>query len=336
VIVFLTLTGALLVVVAILAAGDLPTPRTPLPRAVRFATGAALLSSAVFLILVFHCGYWPVFTALPVVLIGLIRPAALTPALPRPPRLLLALFAAAGGFYLIYALAPEIQADAAGYHLRVVSDYVRLHGFGSRDGFYDVLPQGMEMLFVPAFALGAGPAAKLVHFAFLVATVPLIRELGREAGLSDFRSSAAAVIFFLAPVCGIAGTSAYTDAGLVCSCCAVLYLLVRWDRERSSGLLICAAINAGFCYAIKPTFGWVPLASVVFVALRTRTVKPCSQAVLLRPSSVTGSRTACSRLKPSAIWQGNTALSDRPSAGVARGWTTPCLGGIRASSDLPS
>jgi hypothetical protein len=268
------IVGAAVAVLSIVAAGRLIAPDTSLPVAVRFSTGAAVLSSGIFLLLTCHAGYWPVYM---LVCAGLTvfawRRTIPVEILPRMPLLFRTILAVAGGLYFIYALAPEIQADAAGYHLRVVSDYVRLHAFTHKAAFYDVLPQGMEMLFVPAFAFGAGSAAKLVHFAFLIATVPLIRELGREAGVSDFGGSAAAVIFFLAPVCGVDGTSAYTDAGLVCACCSLLILLVRWNRERSPALLLCAAINAGFCYAVKPTFGWVALVSVVFVAIRERRVR---------------------------------------------------------------
>lgn len=264
------IVGAALTIAAILAAGNLLAPATPLPAAVRFTTGAALLSAIVFLLLACHAGYWPVFIAIPVVLTVFARRAAQTVKLPRMPLFFLTVFALSAGAYVIYALAPEIQADAAGYHLRLVSDYVRAHGFTARTGFYDVLPQGMEMLFVPAFAIGVASAAKLVHFAFLLLTIPLIRELAREAGLTNFNACAAAAIFFLAPVCATDGTSAYTEAALVCACSSTLYLLVRWHRNPTPALLACAALNAAFCYAIKPTFGWVTLCALVFVTLRNR------------------------------------------------------------------
>jgi hypothetical protein len=269
-IVFQIFLGAALALVSIAAAGRFIAPGTQLPRTVRFTTGAAVLSAIVFLILACQAGYWPVYAALPVALTALGRGARLTKALPRMPIFFGAVLVVSGAFYLIFALALETQPDAAGYHLRLVADYVRMHGFGVQDGFYDVLPQGMEMLYVPAFAFGAWSAAKLVHFAFLIAAVPLIRELGREAGLDNPSACAGATIFFLAPVCGIDGTSAYTDAGLVCACCSVVYLLIRWNRERTMALLLCAGINAGLCYAVKPTFGWVGIAAAVFVAVRTR------------------------------------------------------------------
>ncbi len=263
-------TGGLLAVVCAMAAGQSIAPRTALPCSIRFVTGAAAFSLVVFLTLLCHAGYLAVYVAVAVGLVALAWRAGteLTEELPRAPWFFRVVFAGAAVAYLVNALAPEIQADAAGYHLRLVSDYVRLHAFSHRVGFFDALPQGMEMLFVPAFALGAGSAAKLVHFAFLLATIPLIREMAREAGLANVNGCAAAAIFFLAPVCAVDGTSAYTDMGLVCACCAVVYLLMRWERERSFPLLVCAALNASFCYAVKPNFGWVALAAFVYVRFR--------------------------------------------------------------------
>jgi hypothetical protein len=261
-------TGALLSVICAAATGQLIAPGTPLPRVVRFVTGATAFSLLVFLTLLCHAGYLCVYLAIAAALAILAwrTQAKVTAVLPSVPWFFRMVFAVAGVAYLANALAPEIQADAAGYHLRLVSDYVRLHAFSHRVGFFDALPQGMEMLFVPAFAVGAGSAAKLVHFAFLLATIPLIREIAHEAGLANVNGCAAAAFFFLAPVCAVDGTSAYTDIGLVCACCALVYLLQRWQGERSFALLVCAALNAAFCYAVKPNFGWVALAA--FACLR--------------------------------------------------------------------
>jgi hypothetical protein len=149
-----------------------------------------------------------------------------------------------------------------------------LHAFGNRLAFYDVLPQGMEMLYVPAFSVGGGSAAKLVHFAFLCALIPLTRELARELGVSDPAGAVAAALVFLAPVSGVAGTSAYTDAGLACAVCAGLQLLLRWKRERTIALLVCAALCAGFCYTVKPTFALLAIFAVIFVLYYAKNPAP--------------------------------------------------------------
>ena len=64
--------------------------------------------------------------------------------------------------------------DALYYHLGQVAEYSRLGKFPAHIDFYNVLPQGMEMLYLFAFAFGEHSAAKLVHFAFLVATCPML------------------------------------------------------------------------------------------------------------------------------------------------------------------
>ena len=140
------LAGSALVLAAITAAGSLVAPRTALPRAVRFTTGAVLVSALVFALLTAGIGYPAALLFLAP--LALFHHAAITLPLPRMPRFHLAILAAFTLLYAIYAFAPEIQPDAIGYHLRLVSDYARLHAFANRLTFYDVLPQGLEMLFV--------------------------------------------------------------------------------------------------------------------------------------------------------------------------------------------
>ena len=300
--IFPIVAGGALSIASALAAGCLIARRTPLPWAVRFVLGAAACSLGVFALLACAAGYLAVYILAGAVLMARAWrcPPAVTAPLPPLPWFFRAILAAWGALYLIYALAPEIQPDAIGYHLRLVSEGVRLHAFSGRIGFYDVLPQGLEMLFVPAFAIGAHSAAKLVHFAFLVATVPLLRQIARELEIGNVAGCTAAALFFLAPVCGVDGTSAYTDAGLVCACCAVLYLLIRWSRDPSPALVACAALSSAFCYAIKPPFACVAVVAMVFIAWRPRRIRgavndapvlsrDCEGAVTKAPGNPVGS-----------------------------------------------
>ena len=156
------------------------------------------------------------------------------------------------------------------YHLGIVSEIVRLGQFPKRIAFYETLPHGIDLLFVPAFAFARHGGAKVVHFGFLLALIPLMRSLGKELGLTDVQSSTAAALLFFAPVVGVAGTSAYTDLALVCCVCSGLLLFMRWDREKDSASLVHAAIALGFCYAVKPTFGWAALLGFGFVVWKTR------------------------------------------------------------------
>jgi len=191
------------------------------------------------------------------------------------PRGLLGLvFAIYGVLYLIHALAPEIQPDAASYHLGLVSEYARLGGFPDRVGFFEMLPQGMEMLFLFAFTAGKHSAAKLVHFGFLLATVPLMLELGRRVRMPDRLSAAAAALYFCAPVVGVAGTSAYNDAAMVFFTLATLLALLLWKQESERRYLLAAGLLAGFCYAIKMNGILVPLLASIFVFATLRRWRP--------------------------------------------------------------
>ena len=237
-----------------------------MPFVVRFGIGAAIESLMVFLLLLAGWARWPIFLGGGLIALGLlywIRPKAndhtpaTTPLDKTSFYILLVVFAVYGGLYLVHALAPEIQPDAITYHLGLVSEYVRLGRFPRRIGFYEMVPQGLEMLFTVAFAFGRHSAAKLVHFAFAVATVPLVLSIGRRLGLSDRVSLLAAALYFCAPVVGVSGTSAYNDAAFVFFVLATFYLLLarQWAP---------AGIVAGFCFAIK--LNGLPIAPVAVVA----------------------------------------------------------------------
>jgi len=257
--------------------------RLPVPRTVTLAVGAAAESGLVFLLLLAGAGNRIAF-----VLVGVACVALLVRLRSRAPRLddavkspadrvtvwlAAALLASYGVLYLVNAMAPEVEPDAAGYHLGLVSEYVRLGRFPSRVGFYEMMPQGLEMLFVPAFAFGRHSAAKLVHFAFLLATIPLLLRIGRRLELPDRVAWIAAIIYFCAPVVGVSGTSAYNDAALVFFVLATFYLLLVWRDTRDARYLVPAGITAGFCYAIKmPGILVLPLA-VVFVMVEMRAMR---------------------------------------------------------------
>jgi hypothetical protein len=197
---------------------------------------------------------------------GLLPLLRLRPRLnaPMPHGPVLLVFGVYGVFYLAHALAPEIQPDASSYHLGLVSEYARTGGFPDRVGFFEMLPQGMEMLFLFAFTIGKHSAAKLVHFGFLLATVPLMLELGRRVKLPDRLTGAAAALYFCAPVVGVSGTSGYNDAALVFFTLAALLALA--DRS-----VLAAGVLAGFCYAIKMNGLLVPaLAALYLVSTRRR------------------------------------------------------------------
>ncbi|MDQ6663173.1 MAG: glycosyltransferase family 39 protein [Acidobacteriota bacterium] len=251
-----------------------------MPAAARFGLGAAIESCMVFLLLLAGWANWMVFLAGGLLLLGAViwlRPPALNMRRASIPWPLCIVFAAYGALYLVNALAPEIQSDAAGYHLGLVSEYVRLGRFPGRVGFFEMAPQGLDMLFTVAFAFGRHSAAKLVHFAFLIAAVPLLRAIGRELKLSDRVALVAAALYFCAPVVGVSGTSAYTDAGLVFFVLLILYFVLakQWAA---------AGIASGFCFAIKFTGLFaVPVAALATRRFRPALIVSATAALLIAP-----------------------------------------------------
>jgi len=260
--------------------GSLFLRRLPVPGTVTLAIGAAAESTIVFLMLVCGVASRVNFLLLGAITLALFwrfgRGALRIKDSLSPPADRASLYLAGGvlavytALYLINALAPELEPDARGYHLGLTAEYVRLHHFPHRIGFFEMAPQGLEMLFVPAFAFGRHSAARLVNCAFLLATVPLLLSIARRLRLPQFVALAAAALYFCSPIVGISGTSAYTDAGAVFFALAVFYLLLVWRDTGDLRYLVPAGIAAGFCYAIKIPGGLVIILALVFVAASLR------------------------------------------------------------------
>jgi hypothetical protein len=259
----------------------------PLPGIARLGLGAAVQSLIVFLLL--EAGWanrwW--FLAIGCAAMAAlfwIRPVRLNEAVTAPLDttgrwlfgIVLAVYIT---IYAICAAAPEIQADATAYHLGLTAEYVRLGHFPERIGFYEVLPQGLEMLFTGAFAFGQHVAAKLVHFAFLLGTVPLMLATGRRLGFTDRAALGAGILYLCMPVAGISGTCAYNDAALVFFIVLTFYLLLLWNTDRRTGYVLAAGIAAGFCYAVKFTGLPIVAGFAMAVLVMSRSWRPVAIAM---------------------------------------------------------
>jgi hypothetical protein len=264
-----TLFGAAFTLATAYALGTLLMRRRPAHPEILLAVGATAESLFVFLLLLFHLAHWSAFLALGSAAILAAWRFRGTPPAPDRVRIPLAgwlVFGAYGVWYLVNALAPESIADGMTYHLGLPREYLRLGGFPDRVTFYDVVPQGMEMLYTVAFSFGRHAAAKLVEFAFFVATLPLIFRIGRRLAANDLACLVAAVFYFCAPVAGITGSSSYNDAAGVFFMLAALHLLLLADVRY---LLPCGVL-AGFCYAIKLPGLIVVAGAVLYVAAQHR------------------------------------------------------------------
>lgn len=266
--------------------------------------GPASLSTAIFLLCSLHLAYKGVFLTVGMIAIALgVRwrvwrsPAERLPALPAVWRILFyGIYVVFAGLYLVYAFAPESSPDGSTYHLGLVIRYACEHGFPAiTNNFYASLPQGMEMLFLYAFIWGRHSAAALVHCTFLLVLPWLILNYGRRLGMPG-AGVAGGLLVFLAPVAGIAGTSAYNDVAVAAASFSMFALLEVWFEQRDNRILIAAGLLAGFALAIKYTAFIAPVYATGFVAYTVwrshkRTLRPVlvvavSAAVLIVPTLV--------------------------------------------------
>lgn len=245
-----------------------------------FVTGAALLNLLVFTLCALKVAYWFSFLVVGLVSVGVVafhRPRLLLFRVPQNwPRFWKWITAGAGLLfgllYLCHALGPEMSPDGSTYHLGLIGRYWRAHGFERiTTNMYANLSQGVEMVYLFAYAFGRHPAAAMVHFTFLLATVLMMIHYSQRAGLG--RAGIAGTLLFAAsPVVGMDGTTAYNDVATAAVLFAVFYLIEVWRDNPSVRLLVPAGLLAGYAYAAKYTaFLAIPYAALaVFWELARR------------------------------------------------------------------
>ena len=242
-----------------------------MPKTIEFAIGAALLSHLLLGLLWFGWASGGLAAALLVLALALWAWHGLW----RAPRFATAdlVFAPFVVLYLIHALAPPTAPDAIGYHLGLAVEWLRTGSLARPSvGIYDAMPHGLETLFLAAIALGGFTAATLLHLTFLLATLPLIVAVAARLG---FDGRPAALLYFAAPVVGMAGASAYVDAAAGFYALATFWLLLASQYAR-------AGLTAGFCYAVKMSGGLVTLAACAYLlARRSWTGPACASAMVL-------------------------------------------------------
>jgi hypothetical protein len=228
-------------------------------HALAFPLGAAMLSVLNCAICASQMALKGVFLAVGVLILFAARRPPLyaePPAvgLPKFWRFLLA--AGFSVFFVIcflHAMAPEISPDGSTYHLGLTARILRHHGFERITwNMYAALPQGVEMLFLEAFAFGRHSAAALVHLAFLVDLVVLLLLFGRRAG-QPVAGACAALLVMASPMAGVDGASAYVDVAGATAAFSLFYLLEIWDGDRRSKWLPAIGLMAGYCFAVKYT-----------------------------------------------------------------------------------
>jgi hypothetical protein len=252
-----------------------------------FLTGGAALSLLVFLLATVGLARKGVFLIVGLLAIGAAvrygRPRKPLPSFSPLPRLwkwfFVVGFSAFTVYYLVTAMEPEYSPDAVAYHLHFVNEYNRAHGFVPISNLFASLSQGIELLFLFAFAFGRHSSAALVHFTFLIVLAFSILSYARRAGY-PLAGIWAALLIYTCPVIGKDGTCAYIDVAAGTVLFGVFYLVEIWDSQRKWALLFLIGLVAGFAYAAKYTaFLAVPYAAG-FVLWRSRSRKAAAVVVL--------------------------------------------------------
>jgi len=273
------LFGALFTVATATALGTLLLGKACGDGPLRFVAGAGALSFLVFLLAAGGLVYPGVFAALGVVAITACRPwvnwrltsgARYIPKISIANSVLILIITAYFYIYFLRAIAPEVSPDGATYHLGLTARYLREHGFHRITwNYYASLPQGMEILFLFAFAFGKHSAAALVHLAFWVALVWQMWRWGVRHGMA-WVGLCGGALAGLSPIVGVDASSAYNDVALAAVAFTLFCLLERWAEGQSARLLPAIGILAGFGYALKYT-AWLGVAYAIgFVAWKSR------------------------------------------------------------------
>ncbi|MBM3785132.1 MAG: hypothetical protein FJW30_12270 [Acidobacteria bacterium] len=282
--VFYILLGWLLAVGACYSFGAILLRGTPFSREetipLRFVCGAAVYSLLTFFLGLCHLYFRATFVVLAAIAIGAAwRMGALKLPGGRLPALTCWQWRCAllisGPFVLLYlsnAMAPEASPDGSAYHLGLVARYFRGHAlYPVNFNMYAALSQGMEMLFLGAYAAGRHSAAALMHFTFLLALPWLLLSYGRRIGMPN-AGIGSALLVFASPVVGIDGISAYNDVAAACVLFS-LYVVLR-SMEDHPELAWVAGLLAGFGFAIKYTLFPASLLTGVWIVWRLRSWKP--------------------------------------------------------------
>jgi len=227
-------------------------------RFLAFILGSAALSLVVFLLTAAGQAHRGTLLSAGLLIIALALrrrrhrpPASTDPPLPREWQLIfLICYCSFAVLYVSNALLPEFSADGTGYHVADAARYLREHRFVRINSFVGSYPQGVEMLFLFALGFGRNSAASMTHLLFLLFAPIGILAYGRRIG-SPQAGIVAALLFFLSPIVGINGVSAYVDVALAAAVIAVFLLLEIWREQPHDGLLIAIGLCAGFAFAAK-------------------------------------------------------------------------------------
>ncbi|MEP6715223.1 MAG: glycosyltransferase family 39 protein, partial [Terriglobia bacterium] len=254
-------------------------------RFLAFLSGAAIVSTLVFILAAVHLIYPWILGGLGLLILAAWYRFARRPLLrsePEPNPLSTAWrllfwcpFIVYSALYLLSAMMPEMSPDGIGYHVGLVTRYYEHRGFFPlTTQMYAGLSGGIEMLFLVAFAFGRHSAAAMVHLLFLLALPFGILAYARRMG-APRAGVIAALLVFIAPVVGRDGTCAYVDVATGVVVFGAFYSLEIWRADNDRRFLPLAGLLAGFAYAAKFTAAMIVLYGLIYVVAvcRSRRVR---------------------------------------------------------------
>lgn len=154
---------------------------------------------------------------------------------------------------LIGTLGPELAFDALWYHLTLPKLYLESHSIYFVPGgllYYSAMPKLVEMLYIPALALGVEIVAKLVHFSFGVFSALAIYLFAKRYMPALF-AILAALIFYGNLVVAWESTTAYVDLARTFFEITALWGFLLWAETKKSQWLIESAVILGLAVASK-------------------------------------------------------------------------------------
>lgn len=241
-----------------------------------FLLGSACVSTIIFVLAALHWIYDPVLGAMGGAILlswAVFRKRIRlepSPGVSLPSRwrvVFWGTYLAFGVFYIATAMLPETSSDGTVYHVGLITRYYSRHGFyPMRTDMNANMPEGIEMLFLYAYAFGRHSATALVHLAYLLTLPFAMVEYARKMGQATV-GVVASLLFYVTPVVGKDGTSAYNDVAAAALGFGCFYCLELWRNDRRLVRLIPAGLLAGFCFACKYTVGVVLVYAVLFVVL---------------------------------------------------------------------
>ena len=183
---------------------------------------------------------------------------------------------------LVWAVAPEIQYDAANYHLAIPRSYLESGGFVNIPYlFQSYYTHFVEMMFLFPMALHGQTVAKLLSFILSLVAGCCVYSLGKET-FNNRVGCWAAAYFYTTPIVSWLSGTAYADNISAMFLAATLLAFVKWYKAPSSnGWIPVIGALAGATVAVKMNAAFGILLVIAIVCWNARRVSVSRVALFI-------------------------------------------------------